>query len=288
MARDRIHVSVCVSPSPYTYASTPRDPVGLYSQSLHVQRTITAHLARVEAWCDDHPPPAATAPELAGCSPEWRAVLRAGAAFDGWPVVTGVDAEANDAAWWFRPPCNPYANPHAGCAATCDPGAAGEIAPAPLGPVAICRRVRFFNRTTPPPLRDGDLTIGHDGRRMLLFVGCAETHRFLGRSPNPVLPPGVATPDAWARYATRVRGRYWPARGARPWVDVETVAIELCGYAPPPSVGRAYAAWRAPLREAERRLARLLDDADRTPAFVDTVLTEWLQEHCGLQSARVP
>lgn len=197
------------------------DPACLYASSLVVQQTVTSHLARMDARCEEDREGSSALTAVvpgAGLSPEWLRYLRGGPAvhalLDGWPVVDA--AEQQHPRWWYRPPCNLYGNPHAG--------------------VPWREVVTFDSRT-------------------LLTVGVAEAHRRLEREECEDRPP--------------------------PWVDVETVAARHCGYA---FVSGPWAAWRAPLAVAERRLLRMLSDGDR-PRFVDGVLDRWLRERCNCDAA---
>ena len=224
------------------------DPVRLFA-SLDVQEAVVSGCATLERWVEENTPAPKEAPAIDDLSEHWHLVLSNVAAFVDWPVARCP--EQHDARYQWRPPCNLYANPHAGCS--------------PLDIEYGCTRSRRL-------LLAGSAIEAMAAPPLLASIG--ETARFLASSTFCATDTIGVTSEDWDAYRAATLRTYGEV------VDVELVAVQHCGYPARrdcPNVSTAE--WRGPIRDAEECMADMLDRAGK--AAGDVVL-RWLSEVCGM------
>ena len=219
------------------------DPVRLFA-SLRVQQAVVSGCTNLEQWCDENIPVNPSDQTHDPISAGWHTVLSYPNVFSGWPVEA-CDAQHESTFQW-RPTCNLYCNPHAGC----------------------------------DPL---DVEFGDDQSRMLLltrsvhphadlhsYAAVGETFRMLEDAPLNAIG---ATVEEWSAYRQEIQEKYGNS------VDLEQVAITHCAY-PDRSAcpNLSTAEWRAPIRDTEAAAVRLLQRASPESR---AVVQQWLGERCG-------
>jgi hypothetical protein len=224
------------------------DPVHLFA-SLNVQEAVVSGCATLERWVEENPSSSREAPVLDDLSAHWHTVLSNAAAFADWPVARCP--EQHDARYQWRPPCNLYANPHAGCSILdieygCTRSRKLLLTGAAIDPM-----------TAPPPL-----------------AAIGETTRFLEGSAFCAADTMGVTSEEWDAYRVATLTTYGEV------VDVELVAVRHLGYPARrdcPNVSTPE--WRGPIRDAEDCMEDMLDRAGKA---VGDVVFRWLSEVCGM------